>query len=325
MVFRDRDNEANMIRNQLLPIGLLLVLFTAQRTNAQEADAREQFKLGIALFEEKKFEQAAIAFERAYELKPSYKLLFNIGQVNNELGKYTDALVAYRQYLKEGADDIPQDRATQVQEEIARLETLVGAIQIAGGPDGATVYIDRRAVGTIPLDNPVIVDIGEHTVAARQGTSELHSEIVKVAGRENVIITIPEVSQKDESSVSSTESPPPLPPASKRRWTWVAAGVGAATLLTGSIVGAVSVSKRKDIESQCVNNVCDTSLLNDRDQMENLSLAADILLITGAAGVTAGVILFFVEPRWAKDRLTPVAMGPALHGRGINFLFTRNF
>ena len=101
-------------------------------------EARAQFDTGVEMFEQGKHEQAAVAFARAYELKPTYRLRYNIGQVENELGHYAKALDAYTLYLAEGAAEIERARQDQVTAEIARLRTLVGMIEIAGAPKGAT-------------------------------------------------------------------------------------------------------------------------------------------------------------------------------------------
>src|SRR5262245_52890005 len=43
------------------------------------AEARQRFERGLALFEEKNFEAARVELERAYEIAPTWKLLYNIG------------------------------------------------------------------------------------------------------------------------------------------------------------------------------------------------------------------------------------------------------
>ena len=76
---------------------------------AQTDEARTQFEQGIALYDEGKYDQAAIAFQRAFELKPSYKILYNIAQAQNQLGHYAAALEAFARYLAEGGDAVPDE------------------------------------------------------------------------------------------------------------------------------------------------------------------------------------------------------------------------
>jgi hypothetical protein len=93
-------------------------------------------------------------------------------------------------------------------------------------------------------------------------------------------------------------------------------GIGAASLATGAIIGGLALRQRKDIESRCDGTVCPASLSDDRDEVKNMSLAADILMGIGAAAVVAGVVLFFVEPKRKTDRaeltVQPSADGLAL-------------
>src|SRR5438105_150249 len=51
----------------------------AAAANPDEAAMR--FKRGLELYEEQDFPNALIEFRRAYELQPSYKILYNLGQV----------------------------------------------------------------------------------------------------------------------------------------------------------------------------------------------------------------------------------------------------
>jgi Flp pilus assembly protein TadD len=61
----------------------LLVIATAlsPRVEAGAADdAKRAYEEGVSHFESGRFPEAADAFRKAYELKPIWKLLYNIGQ-----------------------------------------------------------------------------------------------------------------------------------------------------------------------------------------------------------------------------------------------------
>lgn len=59
----------------------LICASTHALADDQEDEARVHYAQGVDLYKDGKFEQASIAFERAYEIAPSYKILWNIGQV----------------------------------------------------------------------------------------------------------------------------------------------------------------------------------------------------------------------------------------------------
>jgi len=294
-------------------------------------EARAQFDTGVDLFEQGKHEQAAVAFARAYELKPTFKLRYNIGQVENELGHYAKALDAYTLYLAEGGAEIDQSRQDQVTAEIARLRTLVGMIEISGAPKGATVFIDDRRSGTTPILGPVFVDLGEHSVVVKQGATELHRELVKVAGGQRVAVKVESATagagpvaaagqgaerkgdegdaaegEITEDGVDSADEPEP-----RRVWTWVVGGVGLAAAVGAAITGGLTMSKAKSIKADCDGNVCPTASESDADSAKALGNATNALIAVAAVGVAAGVVLFFVEPEWSKDEsaveVAPVA------------------
>src|SRR5262245_1414760 len=76
---------------------------------ARMNDAHGAFQRGIELYKEGDLSAAAVEFKRAYELVPSYKILYNMGQVSYLQHDYAAAMRYFRQYLREG-DDIPATR-----------------------------------------------------------------------------------------------------------------------------------------------------------------------------------------------------------------------
>src|SRR5256885_2175420 len=104
--------------------GLLLSVRPAA-ADAPVEEARIRFQRGVQLFHEGSFEAALAEFRKAYQVAPSYRLLYNIGQVHYELHDYVGALKSFRQYLTDGSTDIPADRRVAVEAEIRKLEGLV--------------------------------------------------------------------------------------------------------------------------------------------------------------------------------------------------------
>lgn len=276
-----------------------LVSFVASAA-AGEDQARAQFEQGISLYEEGKFDQAAVAFQRAYELKPSYKILYNIAQAQNQLGHYAAALQAYVSYLAEGADAVTDEREREVKAEIARLNRLVGMLVIETDVEEATIFVDGRREGSLPLAGPVIVDLGEHELVAKCDGAEIHRERVTVAGGQRVVVRIEGAAPGDVDPDRLEPGPPPgSPPATEgggRIWTWVLLGSGAAIAIAGGVVGGVSMAREKSLLDSCVDGHCPPSEREEGDSIKRLSLTADVLYGVGAACLVTGIILFFVEP-----------------------------
>src|SRR5512147_2127853 len=85
-------------------------------------EASQRFQRGVKLYRDRSFDAALVEFNRAYELAPDYRVLYNIGQVQVERGDAVAAVKAFRQYLKDGGDSIAATRSADLQTEITRLE-----------------------------------------------------------------------------------------------------------------------------------------------------------------------------------------------------------
>jgi len=108
---------------------------------AGDEEAKEWHSQGLELFEAQQYSRAAEAFRRAWALKPSWKLLYNIGQAEAAASQYGLALDAFEAYLVEGADDVPAERHEEVLAEIQRLRVLVGVVELSA-PGGAELVVD---------------------------------------------------------------------------------------------------------------------------------------------------------------------------------------
>jgi len=287
-------------------LALVLALTWCGIATAQqdvEASAKAQFDAGVELYKQGKLEQASVAFARAYELRPSYKILYLVGKCENDLGHFAASLDAFTRYLAEGADEIDKSRQEEVRKEITRLNALVGTVAVETDAIGATVFVDGHRSGDTPLEGPLFVDLGEHEIVLKRGGDELHREVVKVAGGQQVTVTIkgasvaaPAIGEEKSADVVEPKREPKQEPKPKRVWTWVALGAGAAAGIAGGVIGGISMKDKSDFLDRCGDDSCGPVAADERDRIKRLSLTADILYgVAGALAITA-VILFFVEP-----------------------------
>jgi hypothetical protein len=282
------------------------VALAEEAEDAAAQDARANYQQGLNLYAEGKFELAAIAFERAYELRPHFKILWNIAQVENELEHYAAARSAYVRYLDEGGAEVPADRREEAKAEIARLDTLVGTISIDAAIEGAAVFVDGKKRGQTPFDRPIPLDLGEHEITVEKDGQRIHREVVRIAGGREVIVTVKDAGGELPGGEAASGDGRA---GGKRLWTWVALGIGGAAGIAGGVMGGIALSKKADIDAQCEGKQCPAGTEDDADRVKRLALGADVLFGVAAAGVVAGVVLFFVEPRAGSERavsVTPV-------------------
>jgi hypothetical protein len=298
---------------------------------AADRKAKIQFEEGVRMFQEGDFDSAAIAFERAYELRPSYKILYNVGQVESELKHYFRASEAYKKYLDQGGTEISPERRNEVIAQIERLQSLFGLVDIKYSTDGVTVLIDGVRIGTTPLTEPSVVDMGTHELSLRDGIQEVYRESFRIGGGQRLTLALEGAAKPVPPSPSpatvaagpkvvaqpvnaAPKSNPadnaPAKEKKKRKFTWVALGIAGAAGVSGGIVGGISVGKESSLTKKCDGTSCPISLQSDADKIQTMSLAADILYGVAGAAAAAAIVLFVVEPKRHSEK--KVAWSPSL-------------
>ena len=138
-------------------------------------DAQASFRAAVEAYAAGDVETALEEFERAYRLAPSYKILFNLGQVAYQRRDYVLAARYFTRYLGEGGDLVEPARRAEVERELARLRTHIGELEIVGADAGGDVFVDDVRVGVTPLRAPLAATVGRRRV-----------EVVEASGRRQV-------------------------------------------------------------------------------------------------------------------------------------------
>lgn len=146
----------------LLFLGLLGVM--SQEASAQsladEADAH--FNAAVRAYQAGRFNDALLHFMQSNRLSPNPTVAANIGHSYVALEKYPEA---YRWYAN--AHDLTDD--ARVRDQLATtmksLEGRVVLYDVTSSPPGATVYVDRRALGAVATTPATIaLSPGEHSL-----------------------------------------------------------------------------------------------------------------------------------------------------------------
>jgi hypothetical protein len=288
-------------------LAVALVTRTAVASDADEAMAH--YQRGIELFQkESAYDAALVEFERAYKLAPTYKLLYNIGQVNRQLNDYAKAMDAFDRYLREGGNEIATDRKIEVRAEIVKLSGRVARLEVRSNGTGE-VSVDDVSVGTYPLAAPIIVNIGKRRVTMQDTTYGPQTRLIDVVAGETLKVEFNFVSAPlPKPAVVEKPSFPLIP--------WVI--TGGLAVATG-IVGVVALGKSSSASSLektapvPVGVVDPTPKLNEqidaeRKSAKTLGLVTDLLLAgtVVSAGVSTYLTLRFAS---RKDpislRVTP--------------------
>jgi hypothetical protein len=177
----------------------------AERTT----EAARRFERGLAFYRDGEYRLAQIEFDRAYELVPDYRVLYNIGQVSIQLAQYARARRALARYLAEGGAEVSEERAAAVQADLEMLAQRTAFVTVEVSVAGAEILVDDEPVGVAPLPEPLLVDAGRHAVAARHGQSTSAAQYVTVAGGDSITVQIELVRPVPAEPVTV---PPPVAP-----------------------------------------------------------------------------------------------------------------
>ncbi|MBW2459762.1 MAG: PEGA domain-containing protein, partial [Deltaproteobacteria bacterium] len=154
------------------------------------AEASKRFRQGVKLYNDGDFVAALVEFKRAYELKPHYRVLYNLGQTSRGLKDYAAALHAYEQYLEEGGTKLKPQRRKEVEGHVEDLTARVGTLTVTTNVDGAEIQIDDVVVGVSPLDEPIVVNVGRRRIVATLTGHAPARRVLEVAGTDELEVEL---------------------------------------------------------------------------------------------------------------------------------------
>src|SRR6202142_3534751 len=116
----------------------------ANAPNSAGEEASNHFKRGLQLFDEADYTLALVEFERAYQLAPNYRALYNIALVDMQLGRYADAARTLEQYVHDGGSAIAPSRRAEVNKPLGELKFRTAIIEISLNVPRAEVMLDGK-------------------------------------------------------------------------------------------------------------------------------------------------------------------------------------
>lgn len=251
-------------------------------------EARQAYEVALELTRNERYDEALAAYQNAYDLSPSYVILFNIGKAAELTGDPARALHAYECHLEHGGAEIDASRRAEVTALIKAVKKKVGQVVIEVDEAGARIEMDGTFLGKAPLEGPVPANPGAHLVRVA-GTKTSSRSIEVVAGVASVVTV----------ELGATSDKPGAPfrfPTGVIGAAWITVGfLGVATAVTGAfaIVGA------KDLEDDvylgpAFSPPAGSELEEKVDRTEALAVATDVLLtafiVTTSAAITFSIV-----------------------------------
>lgn len=298
----------------------------AQQTTPTEAaklQASAHFRRGVELFQEEAFRASLAEFQRAYEIAPDYRLLYNIAQAKLEIHDYLGAAESYERYLSSGYLEIAPARRSEVEGALVALRERVAKVEIQVNRRDAEVFIDDVKVGTSPLAAPVRVNVGGHRVMARTSYGATDTAMIDVAGGDSAKVTL---------ELAAPAAPAPAVVAAENK-PWTAAetaavatwSLGGALAIGALTTGLLAQTGQKDFDKLLkTRDVSRSEISSQRRSTHRLAITTDVLAGTAAAAVLAGTLSWVLghgKEKPAKSALAKLRWHAGLGSLGLSGQF----
>jgi hypothetical protein len=271
-----------------------------------KAEASQHFSRGVELFQEEAYRAALVEFQRAYEVAPDYRLLYNIAQAKLQVQDYLGAAQSYEAYLAEGGKGVPPDRRVSVEQAMTALRERIARVSIGANRDGADVFLDDQKIGTTPLQGTVLMNVGRHRLSARTRDGATDARVIDVAGGDIADVKFELAPPITEKTIVVREGDQPM--SLQRKLAVVSWSVGGALLVGGAVTAVLTSSASDDLDSKLnILGVDDDSVQDQRDTIKTLALTTDILLATGGAAAVAGTLMWLLDRPDAEQKETSAA------------------
>jgi hypothetical protein len=312
-------------RHVALRLSLSLAMLSPLAARAQSAEgpasdeageveqARKHFGQGLKLYKDGDFDAALVQFERAYAVKPNFKVLYNIAQCHFELHEYVEARDTLSRYLKDGTGSIEAERQSTVQNDLAELERRIAHLTLKVNVTGATVYVDGKKAGVTPLSMPVDVNEGQRTISVETTDRGSKQRIVRVAGGEaqTVSLDFAALAPSPLAVNSSTKVDNPATRASNGLGAgfWITGGLALALGAGAGATGYLALKAQDDHDKDLKRfGVTESEVEDSQKRAQNFAVTTDIL--AGSAIVFAGIATVLLVSHDSGDKQVGLGVGP---------------
>ncbi|WP_437939886.1 PEGA domain-containing protein [Sorangium sp. So ce341] len=200
--------------------------------------ARKLYMDGVAASEKERWADAYASFVAAWALQKHYTIAGGMGTCELMLQRYVDAakhLAIYVREIEKDATATPDERAAAIRT-YAQARAKVGAVKLRVDLENAEVLVGQEVVGTVPLQDPLFLEPGTHTITVRQLGYEPASVAVELKAGQEVERSI------ELKRAASAEGPRETTP--ERPWQGDVVydpGPNKTLLIAGGVAGGVGV------------------------------------------------------------------------------------
>lgn len=315
------------LRHSLTLLGFVLLTASPLTAFAENGDAsgdaattdvelaRKHFSQGLKLYKDGDFDAALVQFERAYSVKPNFKVLYNIAQCHFELHQYVEARDSLSRYLKDGAGSIEAERQSAVEADLAELQRRIAHVSLNVNVVGATVFVDGKKAGTTPLNAAIDVNEGERTISVETTDRGSKQRIVRLAGGETQSISVDFATPSATAPAANgarpqrdSVGPRPSSPGLGAGF-WLSGGFAVALGASAGVTGYLALKSQDDHDKDLARfGVTARELDDSRKRAKTFALTTDIL--AGSAIVCASIATILLVTHDDGQEQVALGVGP---------------
>ncbi|MBX3233350.1 MAG: PEGA domain-containing protein [Labilithrix sp.] len=207
-------SERTSTRRALAVLATLAIVFGAPEARAQKAppkkpaappkveepspnDIAQELKLkGDAAFDAREFDEAAKAYEEAYEASKDPALLYNQGRAYQSMTRFPEALERIERFQAEASPAL-RARVPRLDELLAQLRAKVAVLDVRASVPSARVVVDTRVVGDVAGTGTFRVNAGRARVEITSDGYLPFTKDVDLAAGATTVVEAKLVSRKE--------------------------------------------------------------------------------------------------------------------------------
>lgn len=304
---------------------LLLAPAPAARAEglSNEQRAEQLFRAGEKKFDAGQHAEACLDFEASLKLGPKLGTLLNVALCHETIGKVATAWREFQHASAWAALNNQRDRHEFAVQHVLALEPRLPRILLQLPVDRAmaTLEVDGEPLPEQRWNLPLYLDPGEHAVAVNAPGKHRASVTFRVTmSPTEQIVVVPSLADDGPAAPEPSAARPAEPDHRVARTVGygLLAGGGAA-VLTGVVLGTLSLVKRGDADARCPGaTACDAEGADLWKGAGALGTGAFVGLTAGVVLAGAGgVLLWTSRAPEASAKKAGILLGPARLGAGL--------
>lgn len=256
--------------------------------------AQELFARGENAYRLGDYDGAVRDWQAAYQLDPRPRILYNLSQAYERLGRLEEAASALESYLQQVGPDDPYYATVNARLQSLRMRLSQTGLVIRQAPDGGRISIDGQAWGLTPRPDRIPLPAGSHRVEITYDDGRRFTGSVVVAAAQVAELVVNEADLRAGAAVAP---PTPVVDAAElarreherqlRRsrillWTGVGVAAAGAGVLSYGIARSSALSTCTQSPYYCLDESTGTRQRNAGLAAGSVALAAGVgLLVWG--------------------------------------------